>query len=217
MHRRRSNTVRAGAVAVMVALTAACGGNDVSADQRPGGEPPTGLPLSSGEPNPGPGSANQGSGSANQGFGLTDVSFVTHMLPSHQSEVELAQLAVEKTQNPEVRSLAQSSLEKLTREIGTLRELLAKYGVAQSAAVFPPVHQHHDERKLQTLRDSGTEFDCRWLDVFLNHHLESLTVSEIELQAGQGQRARILAQEINHSETEEAEHMLGLLDRFGCP
>ncbi len=221
MHRSRSRSVRVGAVAAMVALTAtlaACGGNGngVSSGQRPGSEPPTGLPLSPGEPFS-PGEADQGSGSADQGFGLTDVSFATHMLPSHESEVELAQLAVEKTQSPEVRALAQSSLESLTREIGTLRELLAKYGVPPSAAVFPPVHQHYDERKLRILRDSGPEFDCRWLDVFLSHHLEALTVAEIELQAGKGQRARILAQEIEHVDTEEAEHMLTLLDRFGCP
>lgn len=226
MRRRRSRSVRVGAVAVMVALTAtlaACGGNDVSAGQRPGAEPPTGLPLSPGEPfspgqpDQGSGPAEQGPDPAEQGFGLTDVSFATHMLPALEFEVQLAQLAVEKTQSPEVRSLAHSSLETLTREIGTLRELLTKYGVVPSAAVFPPVHQHHNERELGVLRASGPEFDCRWLDVYLNFHLEDLTIAEIELQAGKGQRARILAQEIDHLFTEEAEQMLGLLDRFGCP
>lgn len=50
-----------------------------------------------------------------------DKSFIEMMIPHHQGAVEMAQMAVKKAKNPEVRKLAESIISDQNREIEQMR------------------------------------------------------------------------------------------------
>lgn len=86
-----------------------------------------------------------------------------------------------------------------TREVGTLRGLLKKYGGA--APTMPGPISGRDQMDLKRLRQlSGAAFDRMWLEVISGHHTAAIQMAGIEKAGGGDPTTRKLAAAVASSQ-----------------
>jgi uncharacterized protein (DUF305 family) len=172
------------AVMLVLALAlAACGGDDSDNSGGSAQAPPAG-----------PGNA-------------TDAMFVNSMIPHHEGAVEMAQIAQERAEHPEIKKLADEIITAQEREIGIMepiRERLAKeHGSAQMEGDHGMAMSEEDLTKLR----GADPFDREFIDMMIPHHEGAVTMAEEELDKGENTTLRKLAEDIISSQNREIEQM----------
>jgi uncharacterized protein (DUF305 family) len=192
-----------GATVLSVALTA-CGG--------------TATPSASG-PAPGAPSAAE----AGQQFNDADVQFAQTMIPHHRQAVEMAELAADRAQSPEVIALAEQIKGAQDPEIATLTGFLqdwrAEVPTADATGGMPGMD--HGEGGMPGMMTpgqmtdlsaaGGAEFDRMFLQMMVAHHESAVTDAQREQSAGVNPAAKELAGRIATAQTEEIGRMQQLL------
>jgi putative membrane protein len=116
---------------------------------------------------------------------LMDKAFVTKALEGGMAEVQLGQLTLQKSQNPQVKEFAQKMIDDHTR----LGEQMKP--VAQQLGVKTPTEPSKKDRqtiaKMQGL--SGTAYDQAYLKDMVKDHKQDL--SEFQAEASNGQDATV--------------------------
>jgi uncharacterized protein (DUF305 family) len=101
-----------------------------------------------------------------------DIMFLQMMIPHHQQAVDISNLALSKSQDPELLALAQTIAESQAAEIITMENWLNDAGASKDMG-----HAGHnmggmldsaDLAKLETL--TGSDFDKVWLAGMIEHH-----------------------------------------------
>lgn len=102
----------------------------------------------------------------------SDVMFLQMMIPHHQQAVDISKLAISKSKNQELITLANAILAAQTAEIVQMKSWLAAAG-----AGFDMGHEMHgmggmlSDSELTDLNDaSGRDFDRLWLTGMIAHH-----------------------------------------------
>lgn len=180
--RLRSNRLPAAllAAALLAVTVAACGGGEESS----GGEEPA--------------------------FNGTDVSFSAQMIPHHEHGVEMAELAVEKSDNPEIRDLAQRIAATQQQEITELQGFLDTFG-AEPATPPAAVMERNASIAAELEGASGEEFDLMFLERMSAHHNGAVQMSSMEVEGGEFQDTVQLAEEIRATQLEEIAEMQVLM------
>ena len=142
------------------------------------------------------------SASANPG----DIMFAQMMIPHHQQAIEMADMALAKSDaSAKVKQLATDIKKAQDPEIATMRGWLTSWGAAPSASPSG-MHDGHgmghgggmmsaaEMEELQAAK--GSEFDRLWLTMMIRHHEGAVTMSEQVLQTTQQPEVRTLAQDI---------------------
>lgn len=168
--------------AAMLAITvAACGGGD---EEAGGGE--------------------------DAGFNGTDVSFSAQMIPHHEHGVEMAELAVETSDNPQIQELAGEIAETQEQEIGELQGFLETFG-AEPATPPGAVMERNASIAAELEQASGEEFDQAFLERMSAHHSGAVQMSSIEVEGGEFPETVALAEEISATQLEEIAEMQVLM------
>lgn len=147
-------------------------------------------------------------------FNETDVSFAAHMLPHHMRGVSMAELAVAKSDNPEVEALAQSIIETQSAEIETLQGFLDTFG-AEPAETAPQVMPLNDRKRAELEAATGVAFDRMFLTMMSTHHASGVVQAETELAGGQYRAAQDLAGAIRTTQLEEIAQMNEMVMSLG--
>ena len=193
---------RIATVAAALALgVAACGADDdggaVSAEQEQG--------------------SSSASGGEEAAHNDADVEFAQMMIPHHEGALEMAEMALEKAESPEVKDLAERIEAAQGPEIETLRQWLEEWGEDAEADSDMGGMDHggsgmmssEEMDELESLE--GAEFDQQFLTMMKEHHEGAVEMAETELEDGEYPPALELAQQIIDAQEAEIEEMDQLL------
>jgi uncharacterized protein (DUF305 family) len=154
----------------------------------------------------------------------------------HLQAVEMANLALDRTEDPEVRQLAFDISATQNNQAGRMQGWLSLWGVPPTggermAWMTDDGHAGHDmlenglmpgmatEDELSELRGlSGTEFDVQFLRLMIRHHQGGLEMAQYEVARGDVPAVERLARTIAETQTAETRTMTDMLAaRGGSP
>lgn len=210
---RIATRVAAGFLASATTLTlAACGSSKTSgmdSMSTSGGSAPAASPSSS----------MSMSDSHNQ----ADLAFATGMIPHHGQAIDMADMAVKKATNSQVKQLGIQIKAAQDPEISTMSGWLKEWDAPVPSASMPGMDMggtsmngmmSADEMK-QLDAATGTAFDKLWVQMMIKHHQGAIAMAKTELASGQYPQAKALAQSISNSQAKEVTTMQSLLSALG--
>ncbi|MDT0119026.1 DUF305 domain-containing protein [Kocuria sp. PD6] len=171
-----------------------------------------------------------------------DRHFAVMMVPHHQGATDMAELALQKSERPEIRDLAEKIIEAQTEEIQQL-EAAAQRLAAENTPGHHHGHGHGhghgghgghgqsmnadmqgammgemdgmDGMSLEKLAKlSGDDFDKAFLEEMIAHHQVALEMAEMELQMGTDPELRAMAEKMIEDQQAEIELMQGWLEEW---
>lgn len=208
--RARCTATLPGAVAAGVALLltlTGCAGD-------PAGDPGAGTSSASEPP-----STSEVSAEHND----ADVRFAQGMIVHHRGAVEMAELAADRTETPEVLDLAERIAAAQGPEIETMTAWLEAWDAEVPADDDMAGMDHGDmdhgsmpgmmtdEQMAQLEETEGAAFDEAFLTMMIEHHQGAITMSQDEVDGGENADAIALAEQIIEDQTAEITEMTRLL------
>src|SRR3954470_17021155 len=149
----------------------------------------------------------------------------------HLQGVEMANLARERTTDPEIRSLAFDISATQTNQVGRMQGWLSLWGLTPTggtpmAWMGDTGHEHMaegalmpgmaTEQELAQLRSlSGTAFDVQFLRLMIRHHQGGLEMAQYAAAHAELPAVRNLARSIADTQTAETTTMAGMLTALG--
>lgn len=127
----------------------------------------------------------------------TEESFIVGMIPHHQEAVNAAKVIVAKTQNSELKKIAQAIIDAQNKEIGELKGWLKTWYPASTLnPQYMPMMR--DLTKL-----SGHDLDDAFMEDMIKHHEGAIHMAEDVLEISQ--RAEIVTTAKNIISSQESE------------
>ncbi|MGF1517962.1 MAG: DUF305 domain-containing protein [Nodosilinea sp.] len=131
-----------------------------------------------------------------------DLRFIDGMIPHHEGAVVMAEAAIENSQRPEIRQLAEAIIAAQEVEIAQMEQWRAEwYSDAPTEPVMYHVEMNHDMpmspemisamRMDLDLGGADEEFDLRFINAMIPHHVGAVEMAE-DLQ-GKSDRPELLA------------------------
>jgi uncharacterized protein (DUF305 family) len=170
--------------------------------------------------------------------GSVDAGFSRDMAVHHRQGVEMANLALDRSSDPEIRQIAFDISSTQTNQAGQMEGWLALWGLPRSGgehmAWMGGGHSGHDmsamddgalmpgmatEAELADLRSlTGTEFDVAFLRLMVRHHQGGYDMAQYAAENAAEPAVRTLARSIAETQTAEVTTMVRMLTaRGGTP
>ena len=157
-----------------------------------------------------------GMGSAMPGMTRSaDAMFAVQMAVHHESAVQMAQLAEQRAQRPEIRQLARDIKRTQTAEIVLLRAAATRLGTDPDG---PPggmgagmTAGMGSETDLAEVPDD--QFDRAFLEAMIPHHQMGVHMAQMVQRAGSDEQISAMAAEMVRVQTDEISLMQGWLDQ----
>lgn len=146
-------------------------------------------------------------GSPNAATAPYDLQYLDSMSMHHQGGVMMAQMAVEKTKNLELKAFAQKMIVDQNREIAEMKNWREKWFAGKPMAMNMEMTgmggsmKEMDMRKLQS--SSGKEFDLEFFNQMIPHHEGAVTMAKESLTKAEHPEIKTLSNQI--IKTQEAE------------
>ncbi|HEY4488432.1 MAG TPA: DUF305 domain-containing protein [Candidatus Paceibacterota bacterium] len=138
-----------------------------------------------------------------------DRHFIEQMIPHHEGAIAMAELALERTKRPEMRSLAEGIIAAQTREIVDMRAWYeAWYGEPAQDTTMGGMHMDSMEGDMAALSAvSEAQFDREFIEQMIPHHEMAVMMARM-LAAGTARaEMQTLADQIITSQSREIEMM----------
>ena len=139
--------------------------------------------------------------SSTAAFNAADVAFAQQMIAHHRQAIEMAELAADRAESPEVRDLAAQIKDAQAPEIETMTGWLEDWdepiegGMSMGGMQGMPGQMSEEQmRSLESA--SEAEFDRMFLSQMREHHAGAIVMAERELKTGEFPDAKELAQTI---------------------
>lgn len=152
----------------------------------------------------------QNGGMMNQNI---DQHFIVQMIPHHEGAIEMAKLALQKSKNPELLSLANTIISAQEKEITDMKSWYGDwYGGIPPQGGMGMMHMDGMTGDLTVLGSlSGTSFDQEFIRQMIPHHEMAIMMAEM-LRAGTTRpEMKQLAENIISSQSSEIQTMRGWL------
>lgn len=149
------------------------------------------------------------SGSPMAGMGmLDDQSFLAMMIQHHQAAVDMAQIALQRAEHPELKQLAQSIITSQQAEITQMRAWQqAWFGGATPTAMSGMSSQQMGMSMDLNALKTANPFDKAFIDDMIPHHQGAVMMAQQILQTTQRPELKQLAQSIIGDQTKEIDQM----------
>lgn len=133
---------------------------------------------------------------------LDEQSFLEQMVPHHESAVEMATMALEKSTRPQVRQLAQGIIDAQEAEISQMRDWHQEwYGTGLEADTAMEM----DMSDLEQV--SGPDFDRMFLRMMIAHHASAIMMADAVTMDDPRPEVATLAGEIIAAQSKEIGQM----------
>jgi uncharacterized protein (DUF305 family) len=167
-------------------------------------------------------SASQG-GSVSTEHNDSDTQFAQMMIVHHQGALEMAELAADNAESPEVKELAERISAAQQPEIDTMTGWLDAWG--EDTGMSGMDHSGHAGMDMNGMTQEdvmghlesleGAEFDAFFVEHMIAHHQGAIEMAEAELEGGINSEAKALAQTIIDDQTAEIAEMEQLAESAG--
>jgi uncharacterized protein (DUF305 family) len=148
----------------------------------------------------------------------SEFDFLAGMIPHHEGALESAVVALERTERPEVRELAQAIIAAQTAEVETMQGWLeAWYPERSTDAAEADMDAHMTGMGAEALRGlSGDAFDKAFLEGMMAHHKLAVQMAEALLEGDLSEHAEVegLAHEVIETQTSEIDRMQTWLEAW---
>jgi len=147
-----------------------------------------------------------------------DLRFIDAMTPHHQGALDMAKVAKEKSQRPEIQKLADDIIKAQTKEIAELQAWRKQW--YPSASAMPMAHNAQmghmmemtpDQMKgmmmSQDLGAKDAEFDLRFINAMIPHHEGAVVMAQDAAAKSTHPEIKKLAQDIISSQQAEIKQM----------
>jgi uncharacterized protein (DUF305 family) len=147
-----------------------------------------------------------------------DLRFIDGMTPHHEGAVTMAQEALQKSQRPEIKQLAQSIIDAQEKEIAQMKEWRKTWYPTVSATpmmydtqmghMMPMSAEMRSSMMMNTdLGAADDQFDLRFINAMIPHHEGALTMAKEALEKSDRPEVKQLAQAILDSQQQEIDQM----------
>ena len=151
------------------------------------------------------------SSQSNSGYSFQDVMFAEMMIPHHQQAIEMSDLALKNSTNPEVLALAQEIKDAQTPEI----EQMKSWGASSMAHMGHMMDGMLSDEELSDLAAAtGSSFDKLFLEGMIKHHEGAIDMAEMVIDSKNSEVAA-LAKAIIKAQRAEISKMKELLSALG--
>lgn len=152
----------------------------------------------------------------------TDGAFITQMIPHHESAMEMAEIAVDSAQHPEIKQLAQSIIESQGDEIEQLDSIHERLFAEPASAgdhgtLGLEAHESGMEADM-TMLEQAKPFDEAFIDMMIPHHQGAIRMARIVIGEGEDGELSVLAESIIEAQASEIVAMnQWRVDWYGAP
>ncbi|MFS0703280.1 DUF305 domain-containing protein [Cellulomonas sp. 179-A 9B4 NHS] len=154
-----------------------------------------------------------------------DVEFAQMMIVHHQGAIEMAELAVQKASNEQVRALGERISAAQGPEIELMTGWLEQWGEPTTPEAMDHGGMDHGGMDMEGMSQeevmaelsalSGVDFDRRFLELMTDHHRGAIEMAETQRAEGENPEAVDLAGTIIDDQTMEITEMENLLRELG--
>ena len=191
--RGRTRTLLA-LLALLAAVTvlSACGSDDEAGSGASGGDQAAAAPAKGKE---------------------TDRAFIEDMVPHHESAIEMATIASERSDRPEIKKLAGDIISSQKKEIAQLKaDHQRLFGAALPAGgKMGAMGMSEEEMGMGDMSmselEKATPFDRAFIDMMVPHHRSAVKMAKMELEMGADPELKMIAQEIIDAQDREIGQM----------
>ncbi len=143
-----------------------------------------------------------------------DLQFLDTMTHHHQGAVDMAKMAVEKAQHPELKAFAQKIIADQNKEIGQMKDWREKWFAGKPMAMNMEMPGMMDSMKMMSgdgMKSmeamSGNDFDVHFLDMMTPHHASAVTMAKEALTRAEHPEIKLLANQIIKAQEGEIKMM----------
>ncbi len=152
--------------------------------------------------------SNPAVGSGSGSGASTDLAFSTQMAEHHESAIEMAELAPERADHPEIEALAEDIVTSQEREVGVLEQASERLEGEGAEAGDLGLSEDmsgmgHDAAELEDAKP----FDRAFIDAMIPHHQGAIRMARVQLDKGADGELKTLAQDIIKAQSREIEQM----------
>lgn len=138
-----------------------------------------------------------------------DLQFIDTMTEHHRSAITMAKMAVEKTQNAELKTFAQKIISGQNTENAQMKDWREKWFAGKPLAInmkMAGMTQSMPEmKKLETA--TGKDFDLAFLDAMIPHHAGAVTMAKEALDRAERPEIKTMANQIIKAQEAEIKRM----------
>mgnify|MGYP000160882801 CR=1 FL=1 len=146
-----------------------------------------------------------------------DIMFLQMMIPHHQQAVDISNLALTKSKDPELLALATAIRDGQADEIVQMKQWLADAGASldMGHSMGDSMGGMLNEQQLAALKNaSGSTFDRLWLEGMTGHHDGALHMTQM-IEDASNPTIKKFGQDIVALQTAQIEQMKEMLKRMG--
>lgn len=145
----------------------------------------------------------------------SDKAFIDAMVPHHERAVEMAEVALDEADRPQIRDVAEdivSSQRSEIRMFGEIRE--RKYGSAE-----PTTEMNEEDMRAMSMSDprelaKARPFDKAFIDEMIPHHQSAIAMAEVARKETKDPEIRKIAEDIVSAQEREIEQMEGWREQW---
>jgi uncharacterized protein (DUF305 family) len=141
-----------------------------------------------------------------------DAAFIDSMIEHHQGAIDMAQMVLDESEQPELRALAEAIIAAQEGEIAQMQTWRA----AWFADLPPTTGIGMAMGDMSIAEDADKPFEQRFIEAMISHHLGAVEMADMALEMSERAEIRTLAEAIIAAQEVEIEQMRGwLADWYG--
>ena len=156
------------------------------------------------------GDDEQTASSSQAGGNATDAAFVADMTAHHHGAIEMARVAQERAERPEIRQLAKDIIAAQESEIATMKDIdadFAREGASEGDGGMGMSDSEMGMEMDSAELEQAEPFDRAFIDAMVPHHEGAVAMAKEELAKGENPELRKMAQDIIDAQTREIAQM----------
>jgi uncharacterized protein (DUF305 family) len=149
------------------------------------------------------GSTNGSENSAGNG---TDLAFVDAMVPHHEMAIDMAKIAKERGEHPEIKQLADDIVSSQQGEVARMNLIRDDLSDLKKTPLGLPAHLAGMDMKSTTLR-TAKPFDREFIDMMIPHHQGAIRMARVEETKGKSPALKMIAADMIEAQSKEIREM----------
>ncbi len=138
-----------------------------------------------------------------------DAAFIDGMIEHHQGAIAMAQIVLDESEQPELRTFAEAIISAQDGEIAQMQEWRTAW--FPDLAPTTGMEMGMEMGDMSIAEDPDKPFEQRFIEAMISHHQGAIDMADMALEMSERAEIRTLAEAIIAAQTAEIEQMQGWL------